>query len=398
MTEDLRLPVYLDYAATTPVDPQVAGVMAICLTRDGIFGNPTSSAHAPGRAARDVVERARAQVAALICADAKDIVWTSGATESDNLAVLGAARHGRSRGAHVVTGRTEHKAVLDACRQLEREGIAVTWLVPDRQGRYDPQQIAAALRPETRLVSIMHVNNETGVVQDIAAFAGICRSRGVLFHSDAAQSAGKLELDVEALGVDLMSFSAHKVYGPKGAGALYVRRAARRRLEPLMFGGGQELGLRAGTPATHQAAGMGAAFELAGRLLATESRRLLELRERLWTAIRDLDGALLNGDTGHRVPGLLNVSFSGVEGESLLLALRDLAVSTGSACATADGDPSYVLRALGRDDALAQSSIRFSLGRFTTQAEIDFAAAAVCDAVSRLRALSPLSEARKIKG
>ncbi|HUO81717.1 MAG TPA: aminotransferase class V-fold PLP-dependent enzyme [Gammaproteobacteria bacterium] len=390
----MRLPVYLDYAATTPVDPEVARVMAGCLTSDGIYGNPASVAHAPGRAAREAVEQARAQVAASIGADPGDIVWTSGATEADNLAILGAARHERGRGAHVVTGRVEHKAVLDACAQLEREGFDVTRLLPDTDGRYVPRQIEEALRGDTRLVSIMQVNNETGVVQDIAAIARACRERGVLFHSDAAQSAGRLALDVEALGVDLLSLSAHKVYGPKGVGALYVRRAARRRLEPLLFGGGQELGLRAGTLPTHQIAGMGAAFTLADERLETESLRLVELRDRLWGAVRELGDVTLNGDAAHRVPGILNLSFGGVEGESLLHAMRDLAVSTGSACTTADAGPSYVLRALGRDDTLARSSVRFSFGRFTTREEIDFAARCVRAAVSRLRALSPLRETR----
>jgi len=386
----MQLPVYLDYAATTPVDPRVAEIMAGCLTRDGVYANPASVAHAPGRAAHETVERARAEVAASIGADPGDLVWTSGATEADNLAVLGAARHGRGGGAHVLTGRIEHKAVLDACGQLEREGFAVTRLLPGPGGRYDPGQIEESLREGTRLVSIMHVNNETGVVQDVAAIARACRERGVLFHSDAAQSAGRLALDVEALGVDLMSFSAHKVYGPKGIGALYVRRAARRRLEPLLFGGGQELGLRAGTLPTHQIAGMGAAFALAAVELDTENLRLAGLRERLWAPVRELGGVLLNGDAAHSVPGILNLSFAGVEGESLLHALRDLAVSTGSACTTADSEPSYVLRALGRDGTLARSSVRFSFGRFTSREEIDFAARRVCAAVSRLRALSPL--------
>lgn len=383
----MRRPVYLDYAATTPIDPHVAQTMLACLMPDGTHGNPASTAHETGRAARDVVEKARAEVAALIGAAAGDIVWTSGATESDNLAILGAARQARS--GHVVTGRTEHKAVLDACRQLEREGFAVTWLMPDRHGLHRPEQLRDALRADTRLVSIMHVNNETGVIQDIAAMADICRERGILFHTDAAQSAGKLPLDVDALGVDLMSLSAHKVYGPKGAGALYVRRAARRRLEPLMFGGGQELGLRAGTLATHQIAGMGTAFALAREELAAENERVLELRERLWSGIQPLGAVYLNGHPERRVASILNISFAGVEGESLLLSLRGLAVSTGSACNTEVAEPSYVLRALGRDDVLAESSIRFSLGRFTTVDDIDFATACVRAGVEKLRALAP---------
>ncbi|MBA3564913.1 MAG: aminotransferase class V-fold PLP-dependent enzyme [Gammaproteobacteria bacterium] len=383
----MRRPVYLDYAATTPIDPRVAQTMLACLMPDGTHGNPASTAHETGRAARDVVEKARAEVAALIGAVAGDIVWTSGATESDNLAILGAARQARS--GHVVTGRTEHKAVLDTCRQLEREGFAVTWLMPDRHGLHGPEQLRDALRADTRLVSIMHVNNETGVIQDIAAMADICRERGILFHTDAAQSAGKLPLDVDALGVDLMSLSAHKVYGPKGAGALYVRRAARRRLEPLMFGGGQELGLRAGTLATHQIAGMGTAFALAREELAAEHERVLELRERLWSGIEPLGAVYLNGHPERRVASILNISFAAVEGESLLLSLRGLAVSTGSACNTEVAEPSYVLRALGRDDVLAESSIRFSLGRFTTADDIDFATACVRAGVEKLRALAP---------
>ncbi|MGH8496754.1 MAG: aminotransferase class V-fold PLP-dependent enzyme [Gammaproteobacteria bacterium] len=383
----MRLPVYLDYAATTPVDRRVAETMSACLMPDGVHGNPASTSHEPGRAARDVVEEARGEVAALLCAEPRDIVWTSGATESDNLAILGAARHAGS--GHVVTGRTEHKAVLDACRQLEREGFEVTRLTPDSDGLHAPEQVGEALRADTRLVSIMHVNNETGVIQDIAAIACLCRERGILFHSDAAQSAGWLPLEVDALGVDLMSLSGHKLYGPKGIGALYVRRAALRRIEPLLFGGGQELGLRAGTLATHQIAGMGAAVAIVRDERGRESARVLELRERLWAGIRPLGGIRLNGHAERRVAFILNLSFQGVEGESLLFALRDLAVSTGSACNTATGEPSYVLRALGRDDVLAESSIRFSLGRFTTAEHVDFAIDRVRAGVEKLRAVAP---------
>ncbi|CAN5263574.1 IscS subfamily cysteine desulfurase [soil metagenome] len=382
----MHSPVYLDYAATTPIDPRVAEAMAACLRPNGLHGNP-SSASAAGRAARDAIEQARAEVAALIGAAPADIVWTSGATESDNLAILGAARAART--GHVVTGATEHKAVLAACEQLEREGFAVTRLEPDREGLYDPEQLREALRDDTRLVSIMHVNNETGVTQDIAAMAAVCREREILFHSDAAQSAGRLPLDVEALGVDLLSLASHKVYGPKGVGALYVRRAARRRIEPLIFGGGQELGLRAGTLATHQTIGMGTAFAIARKVRESEQARIAKLGARLGEGIGRLDDIFLNGHLERRVSAILNVSFAGVEGESLRLALRDLVVSSGSACNSAMQEPSYVLRALGRDDVLAEASIRFSLGRFTTADEIDLAIDRVCDGVSRLRALAP---------
>ncbi|MCG8435853.1 MAG: IscS subfamily cysteine desulfurase, partial [Gammaproteobacteria bacterium] len=364
--------IYMDYAATTPVDPRVAEDMMGCLTKEGIFGNPASLTHTAGKTARSAVEAARAEVAELINAEAREIIWTSGATESNNLAIKGAAHFHRDRGRHIITSRTEHKAVLDSCRQLEREGFEVTYLTPEDQGLVSPEQLTAALRDDTILVSLMHVNNETGVIQDIGAFGAILRERGILFHVDAAQSAGKVPIDLETLPVDLMSFSAHKVYGPKGAGALYVRkRKPRARIEAQMHGGGHEHGMRSGTLATHQIVGMGKAFKIAGEELDEESRRITSLRQKLWQAISALPGVVLNGDPERRAPGILNVSFCGVDGESLMLALDGLAVSGGSACNTASQEASYVLRALGRDDQAAQSAIRFSLGRFSTEAEID---------------------------
>jgi cysteine desulfurase len=380
--------IYLDYAATTPVDPRVAAAMSACLGSDGDFGN-ASSGHALGRAAAARIERARAQVAALIGAAADEIVFTSGATESDNLAVLGVARANADRGRHVVTARTEHKAVLDPCRRLEKEGFDVTYLSPDRSGLVPAAAVAAALRPDTQLVSVMGVNNEIGVLQDLAAIGAVCRARGVAFHSDLAQAAGKVPLNVATLPIDIASFTAHKLYGPKGIGALYVRRVARGLLQPLMAGGGQEAGLRPGTLATHQIVGFGVACELAAGELAAESLRLTALRERLWGALVGLAGTHLNGAAAPRVPGILNVSFEGVEGESLVAGLAELAVSTGAACNSASLEASYVLRALGRDAHLAASSLRFSLGRYTSDGDVDRAAAAVCREIARLRALSP---------
>jgi cysteine desulfurase len=385
-------PVYLDYAATTPVDPRVAATMASCLTLDGAFGN-AASGHLFGRAAAARIEHARAQVAALIGARPQEIVFTSGATESNNLAILGVARANADRGRHLVTARTEHKAVLDPCKRLEKEGFRVTYLVPERSGLVKAAAVAAALQPDTQLVSLMAANNETGVLQDLAAIGALCRERGVAFHSDCAQAAGKVPLDVGILPVDFLSFTAHKLYGPKGVGALYVRRAARGKLLPLMYGGGQEAGWRPGTLATHQIVGFGAACELAAEALATEGARLLKLRERLWQALASLGGVHLNGAEAPRVPGILNVSFEGVEGESLVSGLEGLAVSTGAACNSTAAEASYVLRALGRDALLAGSSLRFSLGRFTESADVDFAAAAVRREVGRLRALSPASGA-----
>lgn len=377
--------IYLDYAATTPVDARVAEVMIACLREDGEHGNPSSAGHEYGRRARALVERARAQVAASIGARPECIVWTSGATESDNLAILGAARFHADRGRHVVSARTEHKAVLDALKQLEREGFAVDYLKPDRSGIVHPDQVREALRPDTQLVSLMHVNNETGVIQDVAAVGRLCRERGVLLHVDAAQSAGKLPIDVEGMCVDLLALTAHKTYGPKGIGALYVRRKPPVGLRPILHGGGQELGLRSGTLPTHQIVGMGAAFEIAARERETDVARLSSLRDRLWRGISAVGDVELNGDPEQRVASVLNVSFHGVEGESLQFALRELAVSAGSACSSGSEESSYVLRALGRSDQVAQSSLRFSLGRFTTEEEIDAAIEAVCREVKRLR-------------
>lgn len=384
----MRVPVYLDHAATTPVDPAVARAMAECLTAEGAFANP-SSTHAPGRAAAALVERARARVAALIGAQPQEVVFTSGATESNNLAVLGVAGAHPGRGGHIVTSRMEHKSVLDPCKRLEREGFEVTYLPPDDRGVIDPAAVAAALRPDTLLVSIMQVNNEIGVIQDVAAIGAICRARDVAFHADAAQSAGRIPVDVRGLGADFLSVTSHKIYGPKGIGALYVRQGSRALLRPLAFGGGQEGGLRPGTLPTHQIVGFGVAAEEAAVRLGAEDERVAALRDRLWAPLERLGGTCLNGSGAPRVPHILNVSFDGVDGESLVAALDSLAVSTGSACSSASGDPSYVLRALGRSTRLAEASLRFSLGRWTTAAEIDYAAAEVCRQVVRLRSVSP---------
>jgi len=378
--------VYLDYAATTPVDPRVAQAIGACLAAPA--GNAYST-HAAGRAARERVEAARAEVAALIAAPPEAIVFTSGATEADNLAILGAARGNAARGRHLVSLRTEHRAVLDPLARLEREGFRVTLLNPGRDGLVDPAELGRALGRETTLVSVMLVNNETGVVQDIPAIAAECRRHGALLHVDAAQAAGRVPLEVGALDADLVSLAAHKVHGPVGVGALYVRREPRPTLLPIAFGGGQEGGLRPGTLPVHQIVGMGTAYALARAALAEEPARLAALRERLWTALRPLPGALLNGHPERRAPHILNVSFEGVDGEALLYALGSVAVSTGSACGAGHGEPSYVLRALGRDDALAQASLRFSFGRPTTAAEVDLVAARVRAAVLRLRALAP---------
>jgi len=384
----MTTPIYLDYAATTPVDPRVAERMIECLLPTGEHGNPSSAGHDFGRRARALVEKARAQVAAAIGARPETIVWTSGATESNNLAIFGAARFHADQGKHLISARTEHKAVLDPLKQLEREGFQVTYLKPDADGVIHPEQVAAALRSDTRLVSLMHVNNEIGVITDVAAVGHLCRERGVLFHVDAAQSAGKLPIDVEASCIDLLSLTAHKTYGPKGVGALYVRRKPPVGLRPIMYGGGQESGLRSGTLATHQIVGMGVAFEIATAERASDVARIGALRDKLWNGIAALGEIELNGHPQRRVAGLLNVSFHGVEGESLQFALRELAVSAGSACSSASEEASYVLRALGRSDQLAQSSLRFSVGRFTTDADIDCAIAAVTREVRRLRELS----------
>jgi cysteine desulfurase len=381
--------VYLDNAATTAVDPRVAEAMLECLGAHGDYANPSSTSHAPGRRARARVEQARAEVAGVVGASPEQIVWTSGATEADNLALLGAARYHRPRGRHVVTSRTEHPAVLDACRQLEREGFEVTYLKPAEDGLVEAAQVDAALRPDTILVSLMHVNNEIGVVQDVGAVGRLCRDRAVLFHVDAAQGAGKLPLDVERDCIDLLALTAHKLHGPKGVGALCVRREPRLGLVPLLHGGGQERGLRSGTIATHQVVGMGAAFRIAAASMAEESARIAGLRDRLWEGLRRLPGTLLNGHPMRRAPGILSVSFDGVDGESLLYELRGFAVSSGSACATTNAEPSYVLRALGRSDRLAQGSLRLSLGRYSTVGDVDAAVAAVGAAIARLRAVAP---------
>jgi cysteine desulfurase len=385
----MSTPIYLDYAATTPVDPRVAAAMCESLGAAGPHGNPSSLHHEFGRRARAQIETARAQVAALIGATADTIVWTSGATEAINLALFGVGRCSAERPRHLISTRTEHKAALDPLAQLEREGIEVTYLKPDAQGLIHPEQVREALRPHTALVSLMHVNNEIGVVQDIGAVGAICRERGVLLHVDAAQSAGKLPIDVVTQGIDLLSLTAHKSYGPKGVGALYVRRKPPLGLKPLMYGGGQEQGLRSGTLATHQIIGMGCAYELAAREHAADATRIAALRDRLWAGIAALGEVELNGHPQARVAGILNVAFHGVEGESLQFALRELAVSSGAACSSGRGDASYVLRALGRSDQLAQSSLRFSLGRFTTEAEVDAAIAVLGREIPRLRALAP---------
>ncbi|GAA0795348.1 IscS subfamily cysteine desulfurase [Marinobacterium sediminicola] len=386
----MKLPIYLDYAATTPVDPRVAEKMVQCLTPDGNFGNPASRSHLFGWKAEEAVETARRQVADLLGADPREIVWTSGATESDNLAIKGVAHFYSKKGKHIITSKIEHKAVLDPCRQLEREGFEVTYLEPDANGLITPEQVAAALREDTILVSLMHVNNEIGTVTDIAAIGEITREKGVLFHVDAAQSAGKLPINMDEMKVDLMSVCAHKIYGPKGVGALYVRRKPRVRLEALIHGGGHERGMRSGTLPTHQIVGMGEAFRIAGEEMAAETTRLETLRERLWAGVKDMEEVHLNGSGEQRVPGILNISFAFVEGESLLMSIKDLAVSSGSACTSASLEPSYVLRALGLNDELAHSSIRFSLGRFTTEEEVDYAIEQVRNAVEKLRELSPL--------
>ena len=387
---DIKLPIYLDYSATTPIDPRVAAKMAECLTIEGNFGNPASRSHSFGWTAEAAVDLARQQIADLVNADPREIVWTSGATESDNLAIKGAAHFYKKKGKHIVTLKTEHKAVLDSCRQLEREGYEVTYMDPEPSGLLDLQKFEATLRADTVLVSIMHVNNEIGVIQDIESIGEICRNHKIIFHVDAAQSAGKIPIDTEKLKVDLMSFSAHKIYGPKGIGALYVRRKPRVRLEAQMHGGGHERGLRSGTLPTHQIVGMGEAFRIAREEMVEEEARIHGLRDRLWNGLNTMEEVYLNGDLDHRVPGNLNVSFNFVEGESLIMALKDMAVSSGSACTSSSLEPSYVLRALGRNDELAHSSIRFSIGRFTTEEEVDYVASLLREKVTKLRDLSPL--------
>lgn len=378
-------PIYLDYAATTPVDPKVAEKMVACLTLDGNFANPASRSHVYGWRAEEAVENARRQVADLVGADPREIIWTSGATESDNLAIKGVARARAARGQHIITSQIEHKAVLDSCHQLEREGFEVTYLKPGADGLITPEQLRAALREDTVLVSLMHVNNEVGTINDIAALGAVAHAGGALMHVDAAQSTGKLPIDLRNLPVDLMSFCAHKTYGPKGIGALFVRRDPQLKLEALIHGGGHERGMRSGTLATHQIVGMGESFALAAQLMEADNQRITQLRDRLLAGLAELPDVSLNGSAEQRVPHNLNLAFAGVDGELLLLALKDLAVSSGSACNSASVEPSFVLRAMGIPDPLAHSSLRLSLGRFTTQEDIDQAATMLCQVVTRLR-------------
>lgn len=381
----MNVPVYLDNSATTPVDPRVAEKMMACLTQDGNFGNPASRSHLFGWRAEEAVEEARLQVATLIQADSREVVWTSGATEANNLALKGVAHAYRQKGRHIITSMIEHKAVLDPCKQLEKEGFEVTYLQPDRHGVISPSQVEAALREDTILVSLMHGNNELGVLTDIAAIGELTRSNEVLFHVDAAQTTGKVAIDVNAMKVDLMSLTAHKIYGPKGVGALYVKRSPKVKIEAQIHGGGHERGMRSGTLATHQIVGMGEAFRLAGEEMRADCLRIKQLRDQLWLSLSELPGIYLNGDSEHRVAGVLNVGFSGVEGEVLLMSLSDIAVSSGSACTSASLEPSYVLRAIGVADDLAHSSLRLSVGRFTTQEDIEFVSATIKNAVTRLR-------------
>jgi len=386
----MQTPIYFDYSATTPVDATVAEAMMQCLTREGNFGNPASRSHVFGWKAEEAVEHAREQLASLINADPREIVWTSGATESDNLAIKGVALFNIKRGKHLITSKIEHKAVLDTCRQLEREGFEVTYLEPTSEGLITPQAVAAAIRPDTTLVSLMHVNNEIGVINDIAAIGAICRERHVYFHVDAAQSLGKIPVDMEQLPVDLLSISAHKMYGPKGIGALYVRRKPRVRIEAQIHGGGHERGMRSGTLPTHQIVGLGAAAAVAKARLDADYQHAKALRERFLAGISDIEQVHINGSIANGVPHILNVSFAFVEGESLIMSLKDLAVSSGSACTSASLEPSYVLRALGLSDELAHSSLRFGFGRGTTEEEVDFAVEKIHYAVNKLRELSPL--------
>lgn len=391
----MKTPIYFDYSATTPVDPRVAGEMMNFLTKDGKFGNPASRSHSFGWEAEAAVENARRHVAELLGADPREIIWTSGATEANNLALKGAAHFYQKKGKHIVTVKTEHKAVLDAVRELEREGFSATYLEPEPGGLVDLEKFKAALKDDTVLVSIMWVNNEIGVIQPVAEIAKICRERGIIFHTDAAQAAGKIKTDVNAAGADLVSLSAHKFYGPKGIGALYVRRKPRVRLEAQMHGGGHERGMRSGTLPTHQIVGMGEACRLAGEEMDAERARILKLRDKLLAGVRDMEEIYINGELENRVPHNLNISFNFVEGESLIMAIKDVAVSSGSACTSASLEPSYVLRALGRNDELAHSSIRFSVGRFTTEEEIDFLIKLLHEKIGKLRELSPLWEMHK---
>ncbi|GGD92338.1 MULTISPECIES: IscS subfamily cysteine desulfurase [Caballeronia] len=394
MNNDIpHLPIYMDYSATTPIDPRVVDKMIPYLREQ--FGNPASRSHQYGWDAERAVEEARENVAALVNADPREIIWTSGATESDNLAIKGAAHFYKSKGKHIITVKTEHKAVLDTCRELEREGYEVTYLDVKDDGLIDLEKLKAAIRPDTILVSVMSVNNEIGVIQDIEAIGEITRAKGIIFHVDAAQATGKIEIDLQKLKVDLMSFSAHKTYGPKGIGALYVRRKPRVRIEAQMHGGGHERGMRSGTLATHQIVGMGEAFRIAREEMATENERIRMLRDRLLKGLQDIEEVYVNGDMERRVPHNLNISFNFVEGESLIMAVKDVAVSSGSACTSASLEPSYVLRALGRNDELAHSSIRFTVGRFTTEQDVDYVINLLKSKIAKLRDLSPLWEMHK---
>ena len=388
----MKLPIYFDYSATTPVDKRVAEKMMQYMTNDGHFGNPASRSHKFGWQAEEAVDIARNQIAELINADPREIVFTSGATESNNLAIKGAANFYKKKGKHIITCKTEHKAVLDTCRELERQGFEVTYLDPEANGLIDLNKLSDAMRDDTILVSIMHVNNEIGVIQDINEIGEMCRARKIIFHVDAAQSAGKINIDMQALKVDLMSISAHKMYGPKGIGALYVSRKPRIRLEAQTHGGGHERGMRSGTLATHQIVGMGEACRLAKDEMAQDQAHVTAMRDRLWAGLNSMEQVFINGDADKRYPGNLNVSFNFVEGESLIMALKDLAVSSGSACTSASLEPSYVLRALGLNDEMAHSSIRFSFGRFTTTEEIDYAIDLIKNAIGHLRDMSPLWE------
>lgn len=386
----MKTPIYLDYSATTPVDPRVAEKMIDCLTMEGNFGNPASRSHLFGWKAEEAVEASRRHVADLISADPREIVWTSGATESNNLAIKGAAHFYQKKGKHIITSKIEHKAVLDTCRQLEREGFEVTYLTPDSNGLIEASVVAEAIREDTILISLMHVNNEIGTITDIAAIGELARSKGIIFHVDASQSAGKIEIDLAAMKVDLLSISGHKMYGPKGIGVLYVRRKPRIRLEAQIHGGGHERGMRSGTLATHQIVGIGEAARICKEDMAKDREHVSQLRDRFWAGVEGMEEVYINGSKEQRIPSNLNISFAFVEGESLLMSLKDLAVSSGSACTSASLEPSYVLRALGLNDEMAHSSIRFSFGRFSTEEEVDYAVAQIKDAVGKLRELSPL--------
>jgi len=386
----MQLPIYFDYASTTPADPRVVKKMQECLSLDGNFGNPASRSHSFGWKAEEATEEARSNVASLVNCDPREIVWTSGATESDNLAIKGSARFNKSKGNHIITSKVEHKAVLDSCRQLEREGFEISYLNPNSNGIITPEMVVNSITDKTILVSLMHINNEIGVINDIESIGKITREKGIIFHVDAAQSTGKLPIDLSKLEIDLMSFSAHKTYGPKGIGAMYARRKPRVRLEAQIHGGGHERGMRSGTLATHQIVGMGEAFRIAKEDMFEDNIRIKSLRDKFWKGLKDMEEVYLNGDPEHRAAGFLNVSFNYVEGESLIMALKDIAVSSGSACTSASLEPSYVLRAIGLKDELAHSSIRFAIGRFTTEEEIEYTIGLVRNAVEKLRQLSPL--------